>query len=586
LNGRIPAVFESLGAKDTSKTTTQLTLVFNRDIEGLSADDITVDAGTTGAKKGGLAKAGLGTYSLALDGVTAVGTIAVSVARDGYLVSPSTQKAQAFFVNPVIAVDFLEVKANGEPNTESTTALTLKFSQAIEGLSAGDIAVEGAGFTKGALSPAGAPGVYTLALNEVTAQSEITVSAGKDGYKISDPSHEVTVSYPLRLTSVEANGVENEQSTTQLTLTFDRAIDGLDANDIKVSGSVGTVKNGALAQSELTYTLPVSGFTGSGTAIVTVQKDGYAQVNTQVPVVYYRAPGTPVPNVASITSGSIKEKFGVGGSGTAAVVTATFNELFAFIKNNGLTNTATNDVVQLGDWIDLEGGLHVDADTSKTAASQAPAITITNSGTVQTNNAPLLRLIVVGINSFNNINSNGTKQHVVFQFQNIPVKGVMINNDVKTDAGGYKGSHMQTYLTTKFLPGLNKAGVPEGVLWTPARMLSKGINGSGAEEVKDKLWLPTIWEMWGEQKKSSDGETSSNQARLTYYDASNPSRRNKYPSGSGLEQWYWTSSRSGTSATYFCLASGGAAVVQSASYDGKTNFGNGIAPAFCVGPGN
>ncbi|MDR1230786.1 MAG: DUF6273 domain-containing protein [Spirochaetaceae bacterium] len=595
LNGRIPAVFQSLAPNSGSGTTTALTLVFDRDIAGLTEDDITIAAGSTGATKGALSKTGAGTYSLALKGVEQAGKIAVSVERDGYLVLPSELEAQAVYVNPVIAVEFISAVANGEPNMEPTTELVLKFSKAIEGLTAGDIAVAdlGEAATKGALSgpdQQGEEAVYTLALNDVTSQSEITVSASKGGYEINPLISPVTVSYPLRLTSVAQNGKEGEQSTTQLELTFDRAIEGLDANDIMVSGSVGTVKNETLVQSELTYTLSVSGFTGSGTATVTVQKNGYAGVTNTVEVVYYRAPGTPVPNVASITSGSIKEKFGVGGSGTAAVVTATFNELSAFIKNNGLTNTATKNVVKLGDWIDLEGGLTVDSDTANTNIDKI-AYTSTNipQAGPDGQKTPLLRLIVVGINSFNKTNPN-SPQHVVFQFQNVLVAPVWMNGASKA-TGGYASSNMQTYLTKNFLTGLtgsNGAGVPNDVLWAPTRVLSQEYPKSAIDEVTDKLWLPTVREIYAQDATNIDyspsSETAGNQARLEYYDSNTAQ---KYDTA-GTRR-HWLSSRYASSDSSFCCAFNKTTIRYADQYQKDPDASSalpGIAPAFCVGPGN
>ncbi|MDR1231395.1 MAG: DUF6273 domain-containing protein, partial [Spirochaetaceae bacterium] len=574
LNGRIPAVFESLGAKDTSKTTTQLTLVFDRDIEGLSADDITVDAGTTGAKKGGLAKAGLGTYSLALDGVTAVGTIAVSVARDGYLVSPSTQKAQAFFVNPVIAVEFISAVANGVLNTESTTALTLTFNQAIEGLSADDIAVEGDGFTKGALNPAGGLGVYTLALSEVTAQSEITVSAGKDGYKISDPSHEVTVSYPLKLTSVEANGEEGVQTTDQLTLTFDRDIAWSVPVSITVTGTGLSAGTPSKTDDPKIYTLPVLGVTKGETVNVSVNWTGYAPVSKQVTVVYHRALGTLVE--ADKNDPSIKKKFGVT-TGGAKGVEDTFKELFAFIKNNGLT--ANSGVVKTGDYIDLEGGLTVTAYNSGGGAinfSQDQAAS-TEAGAAP-NSTPLLRLIVVGINSFNKTNPN-SPQHVVFQFLHLPVKRRMHS----TSSAMYSATEMSSYLEGNFYTGLKNAGVPEDVVWAPNRNLATSYNGTVTEIQKYNVWLPTARELLGaDTTANADAnkcapETTTNQAKLEYYQTKNSRKKALNVSESYA---YWTASPVTT--TNFMSITGNGSVKN----DNINTSVLGIAPAFCVGPGN
>jgi hypothetical protein len=214
------------------------------------------------------------------------------------------------------------------------------------------------------------------------------------------------------------------------------------------------------------------------------------------------------------------------------------------------------------------------------------------------------RLIVVGINSFNGKNNNNT-QHVVFQFQNIPVRRRMNpkseNNPHGTNEGGYKESEMRKYLTGNFLSGLTTtAGVPDGVLWAPARVLSAGQNGTGYDKVSDLLWLPTEREMFqGGTGVHEDGktlgpfsayeETAENQARLEYY-SSNESRVKVYKANSGYPavmltgtygpcgNWYWESSAHyGTGALSFCAVR----TIGAAGNDGASVAG-GCAPAFCV----
>jgi len=77
----------------------------------------------------------------------------------------------------------------------------------------------------------------------------------------------------VTLNSVTANGSETE-TTTQLTLTFNEAIEGFSINDITLSGITGVTK-GTLSNSGATYTLPISGFTESGTLNVTILKTGF-----------------------------------------------------------------------------------------------------------------------------------------------------------------------------------------------------------------------------------------------------------------------------------------------------------------------
>jgi hypothetical protein len=92
----------------------------------------------------------------------------------------------------------------------------------------------------------------------------------------------------------------------------------------------------------------------------------------------------------------------------------------------------------------------------------------------------LLRLIVVGINSFHSkdkytVTANNGVPHLVFQFQNIPVSRRMNMSD--SNGGGYAASEMRKYLipvdgdtdanSGAFLTGLLDAGVPKAVMWAP-----------------------------------------------------------------------------------------------------------------------
>jgi hypothetical protein len=76
---------------------------------------------------------------------------------------------------------------------------------------------------------------------------------------------------------------------------------------------------------------------------------------------------------------------------------------------------------------------------------------------------------------------------------------------------------------------LINAGVPEEVLWAPVRVVATSAEGSA--EIQDKLWLPTLWEMTGNNDaKNIDSfyvnpETEENQASLEYYKGQNNPNR-------------------------------------------------------------
>jgi len=81
-----------------------------------------------------------------------------------------------------IPVTFSSVSANGSAS-QTTTQLTLTFSEAITGLSADDITLSGStGAQKGSLTSTGTAGVYELAVSGITASGQVTVVVSKSGY--------------------------------------------------------------------------------------------------------------------------------------------------------------------------------------------------------------------------------------------------------------------------------------------------------------------------------------------------------------------------------------------------------------------
>jgi len=95
-------------------------------------------------------------------------------------------------------------------------------------------------------------------------------------------------STPITLMDVTANG-NSTLTTNTLTLTFDQSINGLNSNDINLIGIYG-IKKGTLSGSGPTYTLPVSGFTNSGSIAISVIKTGYSISGSPKTITIHFAP--------------------------------------------------------------------------------------------------------------------------------------------------------------------------------------------------------------------------------------------------------------------------------------------------------
>jgi hypothetical protein len=315
---------------------------------------------------------------------------------------------------------------------------------------------------------------------------------------------------------------------------------------------------------------------GSWTMDITIRKDGW--------VVTPAARTAAWVKIASSETSNLKEKFSVTTTEKNGV-RDTFKVLHAFIQRGGLSE----DVIHVGDYIDLEGGLTVENYNGlggfMTGNKDIKPVSVPFSGY----EGKLLRLLVVGINSFQTQegyappagSDHDATPHVVFQFQNIPVERRLSEEE---DVGGYIESEMRGYLTPvagdsqsgKFLAGLLAAGVPEDVLWSPVRNIivldipnlipSVSVFGT----ITDTLWLPSLGEL-------GIANMSTNQAQFDYYQ--NNERRMKYVSGDNpASTLYWTTDIMVRKKT-FPAAISASGILGNGEVDSAKA---GVAPAFCV----
>jgi hypothetical protein len=250
-------------------------------------------------------------------------------------------------------VTFNSVSANGSSSV-TTTQLTLSFSKAIDGLTAGDITLSGvAGVGKGTLSGSG--GTYTLSIGGFTEGGTLTVAVAKANFTINNPSRTVAVYFsnptPVTFSSVTANGSATS-NTTQLTLTFSREVAGLSASDITLSNVTGVTK-GSLSGpsgSGTMYTLSISGFSDGGTLSVAVAKAGYTITGSPltVPIFHtatidFKVTANGGPDTSSITTTQLLLTFDEEITGLTA----------SNISLSGMTGVTKGTLSGEGDWYTL-----------------------------------------------------------------------------------------------------------------------------------------------------------------------------------------------------------------------------------------
>jgi hypothetical protein len=252
--GGVPVVFQEIDVAGGG-TTTLVTLVFDRDIPGLSDRDVTItDAGDTGAVKVALSPTSeKGIYTLAVSGVRETGEITISVGKSGYAFTPATQKAVVNFDETANKVTFANAIADGAAGSQTTTALILTFGQPGISLEPGDITLwpDSTGATVVGLQGSGTN--YSLGITGIAAEGDVTVTVVKDGYAVSPATVQVTVHHQ---TSPLAGGgavtlmpVEDDFSQVweihtfnapgTYTLSFSPGIDSVTADYLIVAGGGG-----------------------------------------------------------------------------------------------------------------------------------------------------------------------------------------------------------------------------------------------------------------------------------------------------------------------------------------------------------
>ncbi|GHU39842.1 hypothetical protein FACS1894190_05880 [Spirochaetia bacterium] len=567
-----PITYNATANGGATASTTKIDFTFSASVTGLMASDITISGSTGAATKDTLTGSGT-SWSLAIN-TTAAGAVTVSINSSGI---ESTAKNITLY-KPIT----YSATANGSTTT-STTKIDFVFSASVTGLAVGDITISGTGAaTMGALTRSGTS--WSLEINTTTAGAA-TVSINKSG--IESGAKMVTLYKSLVTYNATANG-SSTTWTTKIDFTFSESVSGLAATDIKIDGLYGAATKGALTGSGTSWSLAIN-TTTVGEAWVVIDKSGIESGAKTINL--YNALANP-------SSPSIAAKFDIDvTANSAAKVTQVFTTLQNYLATNpaetGSGATLKLGDIALGDYIDLASlnvaGYPVDDTTAGYGKIDATDEPITPSPPPFAGyEGRLLRLIVVGINTYSGINGNGNDPHIVFQFQNVP--GVRWMNPTDTNVGGYAASEIRKYLVPvsgvggNFLTGLKAAGVPEDFLWAPARKVWNGFipgdvgsssSNAAVDTIEDALFLPTEWEMLGLQSlnftNASATETAGNQGRFEYY-TNNPSRT-KYDSRSVRN--YWVASPYSGSASSFCFVSGGS------SY-GFANTSAGVAPAFCV----
>ena len=127
--------FTALTANGSStETTSKLTFTFSDDIDGLTADKITL-SGVNGVTKGNLTRESTGVYKLAINNVSVSGTLKATIASiDGYSITPNEKTVAIYYAAPITNVVWSSAAADGVANKTTSTKIDVVFNTPITNL--------------------------------------------------------------------------------------------------------------------------------------------------------------------------------------------------------------------------------------------------------------------------------------------------------------------------------------------------------------------------------------------------------------------------------------------------------------------
>ena len=275
--------------------------------------------------------------------------------------------------------------------------------------------------------------------------------------------------------------------------------------------------------------------------------------------------------------------FGITSGTTVEKLAACFAEIRRRCNNNGeIDESGIPDFtgIQIGDYID---GL----DLSAIPANQNNASN--TAGQVWNDTYKNNRITVSGFNTYKGAgDTENSKNHILFNFRNIPLKARMNSSD--TNTGGFAASVMKTFLDSTFAPALRAqlaGGGAEDYIYSIRAAHSTKSNQAWATHT---LWLPTELEVFGFPTYGDEGVylasdvATSNAARAGWntnvqfpiFQKSYEYRIKRY---NGARDWWLESTPYSGSSSHFCYVGyGGGATSLSVA----ASAAGGVAPAFCV----
>ena len=275
----------------TNGSTINFTVEFSEPVSDFATGDVTL-SGTAGATTGTVTGSGT-TYNVAVAGMggsgTVIATIGAGVAQDaignGNGASTSTDNSVAYDATaPTVTIN--QAATQTDPTNGSTINFRVEFSEAVSDFATGDVTLSGtAGATTGTVTGSGT--TYNVAVSGMSGSGTViaTIGAGVAQDAIGNgnsasTSTDNSVTYDGTAPTVTINQAATQTDPTNgseinFTVEFSEAVSDFATGDVTLSGTAGAT-TGTVTGSGTTYNVAVSGMSGSGTVIATIDA-GVAQ---------------------------------------------------------------------------------------------------------------------------------------------------------------------------------------------------------------------------------------------------------------------------------------------------------------------
>ncbi len=410
----------------TNVASVQFAVTFSESVTGFAANDLSFTGSTVGGTLAAAVSGSGADYTVTVTGMTGTGNVVVSIPAGAAVDALNHQSLASTSADNIVLYDGVaptvtinQAGGQSDPANGASIVFTVAFSESVNNFATGDVSFTGStvgGTLVGAVAGSGAG--YTVTVTGMTGTGNVVVSIPAN--RANDPAGNVNVpstsadnvvAYDGVVPTVTINKAAGQADPTnvasvQYTVTFSEAVTGFAGTDLSFAGStVGGTLAAAVSGSGASYTVTVTGMTGTGNVVASIPanrasdpagNDNVASTSTDNVVAYdgvaptvtlnqdagQADPSNGSPIAFTVVFSESVSNFATGDvtlAGTAGATTAT-------VTGSGTTYTVTvTGMTASGTVIaSLAGGVAGDSAGNPSAASTSTDNTVTVDITVPT----------------------------------------------------------------------------------------------------------------------------------------------------------------------------------------------------------